>query len=72
MQHFPERLAAVWVVELPTGVSSAFRAVSTALPPGTRARVHACAVGDPRLPIRAEQLDAFAAAVPRTHVRPEP
>ena len=66
MQHFPERLAAVWVVELPTGFTSAFRAVSMELPPATRARVHACTAGDPRLPMRAKQLDAFAAAVPRT------
>ena len=65
-------MAAVWVVELPTGVTSAFRAVSTALPPETRARVHSCTVVDPRLPISAKQLNKLAAAVPFTHVRPYP
>ena len=69
LQHYPERLADLWVVELPTGVSSAFQAVSKALPPGTRAHLHSCSASDVRLPITAQQLDAFAAARPRTRVR---
>ena len=63
MQHYPERLAAVWLVDLPTGVSSALQAVSKALPASTRAHLRCCAASDPRLPVTAEQLDKYAATM---------
>ena len=60
-QHYPERLAALWLVDLPTGVSSALQAVAKALPPSTRAKLRCCTASDPRLPITVEKLDAYAA-----------
>ena len=62
LQHYPERLAALWLIDLPTGVSSALQAVSKALPPSTRARLRCCGVSDPRLPVTLEQLDKHAAS----------
>ncbi len=61
LQHYPDRLAALWLVDLPTGVSSALQAVSKALPPSTRALLRCCGASDPRLPVTLEQLDKYAA-----------
>ena len=68
MQHYPDRLAAIWLVDLPTGVSSALQAVSKGLPASTRARLRCCAANDPRLPVTAEQLDKYAATTPPVRV----